>query len=180
MTSPARSTHLLPEAEYRDEGEALLQAPGDAVLVRRGGLRSVLMRCPDGCGETLVVNLDPRAGKAWRLYMRGGNLTLFPSFWRDGGCCSHFIVWRGKILWCGRFEDRNMEPACNAALETRVLATLRKGKLRSAEDVAAELDEIPWEVMRAGRALLRQGLAVSGAPKLPDWFALPDARQGEN
>lgn len=172
MTNPARTTRLLGEAEYRDEGEPLIETPGDMVLVRRGVLRSVLMRCPDGCGETLVVNLDPRAGKAWRLDTRGGDLTLFPSVWRDGGCGSHFIVWRGAILWCDRFEDGNVEPAYDAALEARVLAVLRTKTLRSAEDLAAELDEIAWEVMRAGRALVRRGLAVSGAPKLRDWFAL--------
>src|SRR5437899_8481676 len=114
MTSAARLTRLLGEAEHRDEGEALLQAPGDAVLVRRGTLRSVLMRCPDGCGETLVVNLDPRAGKAWKLDMRTGKATLYPSVWRDGGCGSHFIVWRAHVLWCDRFEEDNVEPSYDA------------------------------------------------------------------
>lgn len=172
MTTPARSTHLLGEAEYRDQGEALLRRPGDAVLVRRGALRSMLMCCPDGCGEILVVNLDPRSGKAWRIYMRAGNVSLFPSVWRDGGCCSHFIVWRGNILWCDRFADGNVEPAYDAALETRVLASLRKAQLRSSEDIATELHEIPWEVMRVGRVLIRRGLAVSGGPKQQNWFAL--------
>jgi hypothetical protein len=147
--------------------------PGDAVVVRRGALRSVLMRCPDGCGETLVVNLDPRAGKAWRFDTRGGSLTLFPSVWREGGCGSHFIVWRGKILWCDRFEGGNVEPAYDTdALERRVLIALRKNTLRSAEEIAAELDEIAWEVTRAGHALIRRGLAVSGGLKRRDWFAL--------
>jgi hypothetical protein len=171
MTSPARLIRLLGESEYRDHGEALLQAPGDAVLVRRGALRSMLMRCPDDCGETLVVNLDPRAGKAWRFHMRGGNVSLFPSVWRDGGCCSHFVVWRDIILWCDRYEDGNMEPPYDATLETRILGALQKGRLRSAEDVAAELDEPPWDVVRAGRVLISRGLVMSGAPKLQDWLA---------
>lgn len=173
MTKPARSVQLRGEAEYRDQGESLLQKPGDAVVVCRGALRSVLMSCPDGCGETLVVNLDPRAGKAWRLDTRGGNVTLFPSVWREGGCGSHFIVWRGKILWCDRFMDGNVEPAYDGVLlERRVLTALRKNSLRSTEEIAAELDEIAWEVMRAGHALVRRGLAVSGAHKQRDWFAL--------
>lgn len=172
MNRPARSIRLLGDAKHRDEGELLLRDPGDAIVIRRGVLRSLLIRCPDGCGETVVVNLDPRSGKAWRLDVRRGEPTLFPSVWREGGCASHFIVWRGKILWCDRFEEENSEPAYEAGLESRVLAVLREGQLRSAEDVAAELGEIPWEVMRVGRMLVRRGLAKSGAPRLKDAFRL--------
>jgi Family of unknown function (DUF6527) len=173
MTMIARKVNLLGAAEYRDEGEKMLKAAGDAVVVHRGTLRSVLMRCPDGCGETLVVNLDPRAGKAWKLDMRAGKATLYPSVWRDGGCGSHFIVWRGHVLWCDRFEEGNVEPSYDAAaLERRVLGALRKHKLRSAEEVAVELDEIPWEVARAGHALARRRLAVCGSGRQRDWFAL--------
>lgn len=174
MTMVARKVNLLGVAEYRDEGEKVLKSAGDAVLVHRGALRSVLMCCPDGCGETLVVNLDPRAGKAWKLDMRAGKATLYPSVWRDGGCGSHFIVWRSQVLWCDRFEEGNVEPSYDsAALERRVLGALRKRELRSAEEVAVELDEIPWEVSRAGHALVRRKLALCGSGKHRDWFALP-------
>ncbi|WP_442869546.1 DUF6527 family protein [Bradyrhizobium sp. CCBAU 11386] len=37
--------------------------------------------------------------------MRTNKPTLYPSFWRDGGCGSHFIIWRGQLLWCDRFEE---------------------------------------------------------------------------
>ena len=100
-TTHAREVRMLGEAQHRDEAEARLEQPGDAMIVRRGVLRSLVMRCPDGCGETLAINLDPRMAKAWRFYERRGQATLFPSVWRDSGCESHFIVWRGKILWCG-------------------------------------------------------------------------------
>ena len=85
MKQPARALTIRGEAEYRDQVELVLKDPGDAALVRRGVLRSILICCPDGCGETLVVNLDPRAGKAWRIDTRGGGTTLYPSVWRDGG-----------------------------------------------------------------------------------------------
>ena len=174
MNMVARKVNLLGPAEYRDEGEKMLAAPGDAVAIQRGTLRSLLMRCPDGCGETLVVNLDPRAGKAWKLDMRTGKPTLYPSVWRDGGCGSHFIVWRGHLLWCDRFEEGNVEPNFDlVALERRVLASLRMRELRSAEEIAAELDEIPWEVSRAGQALARRRVAISGSGRYRDWFALP-------
>jgi hypothetical protein len=92
MSPPARKVRMVGDAEYRDQAEATLGQPGDASLILRGRPRAIVMACPDGCGETLVVNLDGRAGKAWRFDMRRGGLTLFPSVWRDGGCGSHFIV----------------------------------------------------------------------------------------
>lgn len=173
MKLPARFVKVLGEVEYRDEGEALLSSPGDVAIVHRACPRSVLISCPDGCNETLVINLDPRAGKAWRLDMRGGRPTLFPSIWRDGGCGSHFILWRGCILWCGRFEEGNIEPAYDELLEGRVLAILVKDRLKSTEEIADALDEIPWEVMRAGRVLVKRGLAVEGVRKQCCWFARP-------
>lgn len=167
----ARAVLLRGEAERRTEGEALLQKPGDAVLIRRGPLRSMLLRCPDGCGETLVVNLDPRAGKAWRLRLRGGP-TLYPSVWRDGGCESHFIVWSGRILWCGPEDEGDQEPAYDRRLEDRLLASLGTDRLRSAEDLGAELDESEWDILRAGRKLIARGAARSGKGSQRNWFAL--------
>src|SRR5205814_291355 len=79
-----------------------LQLPGDAVLIQRGQPRWLLLKCPCGCGDEIPVNLDKRAGKAWRLYGDAhAPVTLFPSVWRDTGCESHFIIWRGEILLFG-------------------------------------------------------------------------------
>ncbi|WP_342723585.1 DUF6527 family protein [Bradyrhizobium sp. B097] len=173
MSMVARKVNLLGAAEYREDGRKMLAAPGDAVVIQRGTLRSLLIRCPDGCGETLVVNLDPRAGKAWSLDMRTGRPTLYPSVWRDGGCGSHFIVWRGYLLWCDRFEEGNVEPTFDlVTLEQRMLASLRRRELRSAEEIATDLDEIPWEASRAGQMLVRQKLAICGSGRQRDWFAL--------
>ena len=87
--------------EYRDEANLLLEEPGDAVLVERGVPRSLVMRCPDGCGETLAINLDRRAGKAWRLHTeKNATLSLYPSVWKADGCRSHFIVRQSRIIWC--------------------------------------------------------------------------------
>jgi hypothetical protein len=51
MTMVARKVNLLGVAEYRDEGEKMLKAAGDAVVVRRGTLRSVLMRAPTAAAK---------------------------------------------------------------------------------------------------------------------------------
>lgn len=170
MKRPVRQLRFLGEGEHRDQGEALLKQPGDVVLVRRGVLRSMLMRCPDGCGETIVVNLDSRSGKAWHLDTRGGKLTLYPSIWLEGGCESHFIVWRDKLIWCDRFELGNLEPEYDPNLEEKVLRVLETGRLRSAEDISSQLEEIPWEVSRASRRLVKKGSAVEGSGKHRNCF----------
>ena len=170
MREPARTIRLCGQGEYRDQAEAFLRLPGDAALVLRGVVRSLVMRCPDGCGETLVVNLDPRAGKAWWLDQRKGRLTLYPSIWRDSGCKSHFIVWRDKIVWCDRFAYGNEEPAYDAALEAQVLGLLSNVEWRSAVSIARTLGEIPWDVSRVARRLVRAGRAIEGAGDRRDWF----------
>lgn len=87
--------------EYRDEANVLLEEPGDAVLVERGVPRSLVMRCPDGCGETLTINLDRRAGKAWRMHVeKNATVSLYPSVYKADGCRSHFVVRQSRIIWC--------------------------------------------------------------------------------
>lgn len=161
MKPPARKVRLVGEAEYRDQAEAALGDAGDASLVLRGRPRSVVMACPDGCGETLVVNLDGRAGKAWRFDMRGGGLTLFPSVWRDGGCGSHFIVWRGQILWCDQFERDNLEPDYDEEIEDLVLGAMDVAEPRNVVQLADAIDELVWDVDRAANRLVRRGAAKS-------------------
>jgi len=161
MTEPARMVRMLAPAEYRDQAEAALSAPGDAAMVVRARPRSVIMACPDGCGETLVINLDSRADKAWRLDMRGEGLTLFPSVWREGGCESHFIVWRGHILWCDRFERGNREPTYNPEIEAAVLGAMDEVQPRSAVELADAIDELVWDVNRVAGRLVGRGLARS-------------------
>lgn len=161
MTEPARMVRLLGDAEYRDQAEETLSAPGDASMVFRSRPRSIVMACPDGCGETLVINLDSRADKAWRFDMRAEGLTLFPSVWREGGCESHFIVWRGHILWCDRFEGGNREPPYNPEIEAAVLSAMDEVQPRNAVELADAIDELVWDVNRAAGRLVARGLARS-------------------
>lgn len=78
--------------------------PRSVAVVYRGRLRGAVFHCPCGCGENIVLNLDHRAGPAWRIRVDVDALTIIPSVWREGGCESHFILWKGEVLWC-RFED---------------------------------------------------------------------------
>lgn len=161
MTEPARMVRLVGDAEYRDQAEATLNTAGDASMVFRARPRSIVMACPDGCGETLVINLDCRSGKAWRFDMRGEGLTLFPSVWREGGCESHFIVWRGYIVWCDRFQAGNREPPENPQLDSIVLSAMDEVQSRTAVDLAGIIDELVWDVNRVANRLVRHGLARS-------------------
>ncbi|MDH2089938.1 DUF6527 family protein [Rhizobium pusense] len=161
MTEPARMVRLVGDAEYRDQAEASLSTPGDASMVFRSRPRSIVMACPDGCGETLVINLDSRADKAWRFDMRGEGLTLFPSVWREGGCESHFIVWRGHILWCDRFEGANREPPYNPEIEAAVLSAMDEVQPRNAVELADAIEELVWDVSRVANRLVGRGLARS-------------------
>lgn len=155
--------------EHRHEADERLHAPGEAVVVRRGVDRSLTMVCPDGCGETLTINLDRRTGPAWRLYIEGQDVSLFPSVWRHTGCCSHFIVWRSRVYWCDWGEELQ---SMDEEFEARVLSSLGATLLPYAE-IAIALDAVPWAVLSACRRLQRQGLAIEGVDKQQGWFRSP-------
>lgn len=138
----------------------LLKAPGDYVFVVRGVPRSIIMKCPDDCGEVLTINLDQRAGPAWRTYRRSGLLTVYPSVWRESGCRAHFIIWRDHLLWCDWYETA--ESTDEKLLESLKLILPPVGKEHAHyEDFALQLDAVPWDVLWACRKLERAGIAVS-------------------
>ena len=143
---------LKAELGSRDGAGALLNSAGDAVLIQRGTPRWLVLRCPCGCGEDIPVNLDARAGKAWRLYRgRLTGLSLFPSVWRDSGCQSHFIVWRDSILMIGTGYGQTASPRDSldlATLSRKVLDAWPHDRLVSYVEVADVLQEIPWDVQK--------------------------------
>lgn len=146
-------------SEDRSEALKLLSSAGDIAVVRRGGVdRWLVMRCPSNCGDDIILNVDPRAGRAWRIYRRKNGLSIFPSVWRDIGCKSHFIVWRDRILWCGWPEDPLQRVSATIEAD-RILASYRRhDTFTSFRTVADELDEVPWEVLRVSRLLVRSGV----------------------
>lgn len=148
-------------AERQPAATKLLTKAGDVALVDRGLLRSVVIQCPDGCGDVITLNLDRRAGPAWQLYRRrDGTMTLYPSVWRDSGCGAHFIVWRDKILWCDRDDEVVWH---DHALRAQILDRLPPADMPPLhfEELAAILRESPWDVLWECRAMARAGLAVS-------------------
>lgn len=146
------------EVAHRHEADALLTNPGTAALVHRGVDRSLVIACPDGCGDVLTINLDARGGAAWTMYRERMGVSLFPSIWRETGCRSHFIVWRSKIYWCDS-DDEIVDD--DAKLQARVQPLLDSTP-RSFVDIANRVGEVPWTVLSACKALVRKGLAIAG------------------
>jgi hypothetical protein len=140
-----------------------LSKPGDAVVVERGRPRMLLMRCPCGCGDDLLVNLDRRVGPAWRHYSTRRGLTLYPSYWREGNCGSHFIIWNDRIYWCYGWEvDESDDWSVPATIEEAVLAALPTDRFIKYPELADKLSLIPWEVLQACRQLVERGAAIAG------------------
>lgn len=178
INEPARSVRYVGQVEHRHEADAITSAPGDVALVVRGRPRSVVICCPDGCGERLTINVDERAGPAWDVFNGPKGFSLFPSVWRDSGCKSHFIVWRDVLIWCDRFEHGNREPRiADAGLEERVLMRL-SSQLQSYRTIALELGEVPWDVSRACRSLVRRGMAAPGPPTMKEHYRRADRSVG--
>jgi len=156
----AKSVNLLGEREHYSEALALLKKPGDYALVRRGIPRSVVMACPDACGDILALNLDRRAGKAWRIYGYPIRLSVYPSVWRESGCRAHFIVWQGRILWC--LAETHETPRIEQSLVNDVLGRLPSNQFVHYEELANSADLNPWEVLWACDVLVQNRKAIKG------------------
>jgi hypothetical protein len=152
----------------RDDARAQLQEAGDVVLVERVVPRSVVIKCPCGCGEELVINLDERVGPAWRLYRNERGLTLYPSVWRESGCRSHFILWHDHFFMCE--GDSTAEEPTDQRFEERVLSELATSRYRSFEEVAYSTGVSPWSVLATCRRLAGRGLVQDGIGRLRGCF----------
>lgn len=166
------SLNLKAVVESRSEVGSFLAKPGDAVVIRRGHPRWMMLKCPCGCGEEIPINLDPRAGKAWRFYdgpSRG--VTVFPSVWRDTGCQSHFIVWNGQILLLDADgSDESSVPLGILELVQRVRSAWPAGAMVSYVEIADQLDEIPWDVLESCRRLVKEGVLQEGLSQQRSMF----------
>ncbi len=165
MTERATRIRFLGRVEHHHEALPRIKSPGDTILVYRGCDRSIVMACPDGCGEVLTVNLDERSGKAWERYGDDKHLTLYPSVWRATGCESHFVIWRGHIDW---LDGDWWDPP--ETLLASVFEAIPKSKFESYKVIARHLQELPWDVAAACRKLVRTGKAVEGDGRKRGWF----------
>lgn len=157
----ADTIHLTGTFQSRDEAVVTLKKDGDVALVFRGILRLMLMKCPCGCGDVLVINIDPRAGPAWKLYRRGSLHTLFPSYWRNSDCESHFVLWRNQIHWCD-WDSNEVFSKANE-IENAVFNKMPDAFI-SFYNLADSLDEDPWDVLQACNSLVRKGKVLRNVP----------------
>lgn len=159
----------------RADASQHLKEPGDTVIVERGYPRWLVMKCPDGCGDELPINLDGRAGPAWRIYESPRlGLTIYPSVWRDTGCEAHFIVWRDHIIVFGGWDDweydKFWEDQAYDNLREAVLLRLTQKNLIHFAEIADELGELPWDVLRVCRDLVKRNQAIEGEDKKRQHF----------
>lgn len=159
MTRPSKIV-FKGSVERHSDADELLKAPADTALIVRDVVRSLAIRCPDGCGELVTVNLDKRTGPAWRVYQEDEGLTLYPSVWRDTGCEAHFIIWKDELIWCDRSSRWLWQ-------DDRVVEQVRS-KLPSADEPHANFETIandigvtPWEALWACQTLEKRGIATS-------------------
>jgi len=152
----ANTYSVLGTVERFSDAATQIERPGDCVIVERGGVRrNFVCQCPCGCGDILPINLDPRAGKAWRIYLRGRTWSLFPSVDRETGCQSHFILSRGKITWCDWWDWLDEEEVTEFL---SIVGSYYKDKdFTHFFDAAEELNLLPWDVLSACRLLVRRG-----------------------
>ncbi len=59
-----------------------------------------IMKCPCGCGDILSLSLMKTYSPNWIAKIDSKDrVTLSPSVWKNDGCCSHFFIKKGKIIW---------------------------------------------------------------------------------
>ena len=156
----------------RTDARSYLNKPGDAVIVDRQGLRWLVLSCPCGCGADLPVNLDRRAGPAWRLYESAKGVSVYPSVWRDTDCESHFIIWRDEILLLGaRDDDQSLDDPETYMDDLDVVLRVVSGRFASAEEIADRIPgSVPWDILRSCRRLCRSGSVVEGRGRFVGHF----------
>lgn len=143
------------------EAMRLVGQAGDAALIERGHPRILLLGCPCGCGERFPINLDPRAGPAWRIY-GGGRTSLYPSVWRDSGCKSHYIIWNGRIYLLTDADSDFLPDDVPTSFIDAIVDQLSDTTFRSYIEIADTIGAVPWEVLVACRKLSSSGRATEG------------------
>jgi len=160
--------------QHSSQGEAkgLISKPGDLIVIKRNVFRSLILKCPCGCGDNLVINLDYRVDKAWRLYIRKKKITVFPSIWRDNSCESHFIIWNNNIFWCD-YHSLWDEDFDDKDLSRKIIKVLKDKNSYYYVDLAEKLNAIPWEVLDVCRKLVKKGILIEGEQEKGGHFILP-------
>ena len=75
----------------------------DLILARDGDEDwCVGMICPCGCQSKIELLVIEEAKPRWDVHFDNEQRpTLSPSVWLKTGCRSHFLVRKGRVVWCG-------------------------------------------------------------------------------
>ena len=96
-TYRTKSMNELPERLHPD----ILYAIGEPVP----WLAALL--CPCGCGSVIQLSLLSEDAPCWVLVFQKQRVpTLVPSIQRTAGCCSHFFLREGNVVWCPKPDSR--------------------------------------------------------------------------
>jgi hypothetical protein len=174
MSSRANRISYKGTVSSRSEAVGLIHAKGEYVIVERDRPRLMILRCPCGCGDDLVINLDSKAGPAWRYYKKRSGVSLYPSYWRNSDCRSHFIVWNNKISWCYGHDDDETDDywSTGQEIESIIIQALRTDEFKHYIDLADECSLVPWECLQGCRQLEKKGKCLSGSGPLKWHFIL--------
>lgn len=74
------------------------------IVGKNGHLWYVAMKCPCSCSDIIYLNLVEDTWPYWKIFQTRKGISLNPSVWRTKGCKSHFIVNKGKIIWCNDYN----------------------------------------------------------------------------
>lgn len=86
--------------DYRLELVADVLDPTPELGVLHADPRSAALLCPCGCGDWLMLPLQPGDKPSWTLSGTAEAPTLWPSIHLGQGCCSHFWITDGQLIWC--------------------------------------------------------------------------------
>ncbi len=132
--------------------------------------QSPILRCPCRCGDDLLINLDKRSGSAWRFCLKSGSYSLYPSYWRDTACGSHFIIWNNRIYWCHKEDESDEDWTVNEQIENIVLEAINENKFTHYMEIAEECALIPWESLQRCKQLSKKGLCIRVTGKAKGCF----------
>jgi Family of unknown function (DUF6527) len=88
------------EVEFVDDAPDALDATKLYLVGNRDMPWSAMFACPCGCKATIALSLIQTDRPHWCVrHHSDDSVSLSPSIWRTRGCCSHFFLRRGKVVW---------------------------------------------------------------------------------
>ena len=81
-----------PPEDFGNKTVYIVGHPGNAWMLS--------FQCPCGCKNIIQLNLLKEANPRWTFRIIYNKIDIVPSIWRTTGCKSHFIIRRGKVIWC--------------------------------------------------------------------------------